>query len=242
MKVLKSVLVVLLAATMFSCGNQKADVKSLETELDSASYALGVDMAFKIKANIDNASPDLFMQGYRNGVDSTNLLMSKKDLDMFLRKFFQKQQVEKRKLAQEKAAKEAEVKFAEVKKAGEDFLAENKTKGGVVTTASGLQYVVLKEGKGDNPLPTSRVKIHYHGTTINGEVFDSSVDRKEPYESTANAFIPGFNEGLALLKEGSKYRFFIPQEIAYGAQKRGELIKPLSALIFEVELLEILKK
>ena len=111
-----------------------------------------------------------------------------------------------------------------------------------MTTDSGLQYVILKSGTGEQPVPTSKIKIHYHGTTIDGQVFDSSVDRKEPMESNANQFIPGFNEGLALMNTGAKYRFFIPQDLAYGAQQRGELIKPFSALIFELELLEITKE
>lgn len=242
MRILKGLVIVAAVASMTSCGNQKADVKSLETELDSASYALGMDMAIKVKANFEDASTDLFLQGYRNGMDSTNLLIAEKDLNAFLRDFFQKQQVEKRKIAQEKAQKDAETKYADVKKAGEDFLAINKTKKGVITTDSGLQYIVLKKGKGAKVLPTSRVKIHYHGTTIDGKVFDSSVDKKTPYESNANQFIPGFNEGLALMKKGSKYKFFIPQNLAYGIQQRGELIKPFSALVFEVEILDILKK
>jgi FKBP-type peptidyl-prolyl cis-trans isomerase FklB len=242
MRILKGLAVIAVVATMTSCGNQKADVSSLETELDSASYALGMDMAIKVKANFEEASTDLFLQGYRNGMDSTSLLIEQKDLNTFLRAFFQKQQVEKQKEAQAKAQKVAEEKFADVKKAGEDFLAINKTKEGVITTASGLQYIVLKEGKGDLVLPTSKVKIHYHGTTIDGEVFDSSVDKKAPYDSNANQFIPGFNESLALMKKGSKFKVFIPQNIAYGAQQRGALIKPFSALIFEIEVLDILKK
>lgn len=234
MKVIKSLALVAGLATMVSCNNQKADVKSLETEIDSASYALGMDMAIKIKSNFSEADTDMFLQGYRNGMDSTNMLMKEEELGDFLRTFFQKQQMEK-------AQNEAKVKFAEVKAAGEKFLAENKTKEGVVTTDSGLQYMVLKEGKGDVIDPTSKVKLHYHGTTIDGQVFDSTVDRNEPYETVANIFIPGFNEGLAMMKVGSKYKFFIPQELAYGAQQRGQLIKPFSALIFEVEILEILE-
>jgi FKBP-type peptidyl-prolyl cis-trans isomerase FklB len=226
---------------MFSCGNQKSDVKSLDTEIDSVSYALGMDMALKIKANFDEAKTDLFVQGYKNGIDSTNLLIAQKDLIPFLNTFFQKQQASKRIEAQIKAAKEAEDKFADVKKAGVAFLETNKANAGVKTTASGLQYMVLKEGKGVNVKPTDNIKLHYHGTTIDGEVFDSTVDRKKPYESKANVFIKGFNEGLTLLKKGSKYRFFIPQELAYGAQQRGQLITPFSALIFEVEILEIKK-
>jgi FKBP-type peptidyl-prolyl cis-trans isomerase len=241
MRILNSLVVIVAVASLTSCAGQKADVKSLETEIDSASYALGMDMAIKVKANFTEANTDLFLQGYRNGMDSTNLLIADKDLNNFLRDFFQKQQIAKQKEAQEKAAKDAEAKFAEVKKAGEDFLAVNKTKEGVVTTDSGLQYIVLKEGKGELAVPTSRIKIHYHGTTIDGQVFDSSVDRNEPYESAANQFIPGFNEALALMNTGAKLKVFIPQELAYGVQQRGELIKPFSALVFEIELLEIIK-
>lgn len=242
MRVLKSLAIIAVSSIMVSCGNQKADVNSLETGIDSASYALGMDMAIKVKANLSEANTDLFLQGYRNGIDSTNLLIEPKDLNNFLRTFFQKQQQVKMKEAQEKAAKEAEAKFGDVKKAGVDFLAENKVKDGVKTTESGLQYVVLKEGKGEKPVATSRIKIHYHGMTIDGEVFDSSVEKNQPYESNANQFIPGFTEGLLLMNEGAKYKFFIPQELAYGVQQRGELIKPFSALIFEVELLDIIKK
>ncbi|EAQ41323.1 FKBP-type peptidyl-prolyl cis-trans isomerase [Polaribacter sp. MED152] len=234
MKAIKSLALVAGLATMVSCNNQKADVKSLETELDSASYALGMDMAIKIKSNFSEAKTDMFLQGYRNGMDSTNMLMKEEEIGSFLRTFFQKQQLEK-------AENEALKKFGEVKAAGEQFLAENKGKDGVITTDSGLQYMVLKEGEGDVIDPTSKVKLHYHGTTIDGKVFDSTVDRNQPYETKANVFIPGFNEGLAMMKVGSKYKFFIPQELAYGAQQRGELIKPFSTLVFEVEILEILE-
>ena len=142
---------------------------------------------------------------------------------------------------QEKAAKEAESKFAEVKKESEEFLAINKTKEGVKTTESGLQYIVLKEGKGDRPVATSKIKLHYHGTLIDGTVFDSSVDRKTPYDSNVNQFIKGFTEGLLLMNKGAKYKLFIPQELAYGATPRPGIIKPFAAIVFEVELLDIIK-
>lgn len=242
MRVIKTLAIVTVLATMVSCGNQMADAKSLETEIDSASYALGMDMAIKVKANFSDAKKELFLQGYRNGIDSTNLLIEQKEINNFLRNFFQKQQLAQRKVAEAKAAKEAEAKFAEVKKAGEDFLVENKSKSGVLTTGSGLQYTILKEGKGELVKPTDKIKIHYHGTTIDGEVFDSTVDRKSPYTSVANAFVTGFNEALSMMKVGAKYKFFIPQELAYGAQSRGQLIKPFSVLIFEVEILEIIKE
>lgn len=241
MRILKGLVAITVVLSMFSCGNQKADVKSLETEIDSASYALGLDMAIKIKANFKEANTDLFLQGYRNGIDSTNLLIEQKDLRKFLTLYFQKQQIAKRKEQQEKAIKEAEIKFADVKKEGIAFLEENKNKKGVKTTPSGLQYVVLKEGKGAKPVPTSNIKIHYHGMLTDGTVFDSSVDRKTPYSARANQFIKGFNEGLLLMKEGAKYKFFIPQELAYGATPRPGKIKPFMPLVFEVELLEIKK-
>lgn len=241
MRVLKSLAIITVLTFMVSCGNQMPNATSLETEIDSASYALGMDMAIKVKANFDKANTDLFLQGYKNGIDSANLLIEQKDLNNFLRAFFQKQQAEKMKEAREKAAKEAEIKYAHVKKAGEEFLALNKVKEGVESTESGLQYIVLKEGKGDNVKPTDKVKIHYHGTTIEGKVFDSTVERNKPYESAANIFVPGFNEALMLMKKGSKYKVFIPQELGYGAQQRGQLILPFSALIFEIEILDITK-
>lgn len=243
MRVIKSLAIVAVLTMMVSCGNQKPDAKSLETEIDSASYALGMDVAIKVKASFEDlVKTDLFLQGYRNGMDSTNMLIAQEDLNAFLGAFFQKQQAKKMKEQQEKAAKEAEAKFGANKKAGQDFLAENKVKENVMTTDSGLQYLVLKEGTGESPVATSKIKIHYHGTTINGEVFDSSVDKGTPYDASPNQFIPGFTEGLLLMSKGAKYRFFIPQELAYGAQQRGALIPPFSALIFEVELLDIIEQ
>ena len=242
MKVIKSILSIAVVASMFSCGNQLKEVSSLETKIDSASYALGLDMAIKVKANFKEAKKDLFLQGYKNGIDSTNLLINPKDLNAFLRVFFQEQQALKAKEQQAKAAKDAEEKFGENKKLGEDFLAENKVKEGVVTTESGLQYIILKEGNGAKPADaTAKVKVHYHGTNLEGKVFDSSVDRGTPAEFGLNQVIPGWTEGVQLMKVGSKYRFFIPQALAYGARQQGANIKPFSTLIFEVELLEIKK-
>ncbi len=129
-----------------------------------------------------------------------------------------------------------------MKEEGVKFLEENKSKAGVITTDSGLQYVVLKEGKGENPVATSKVKVHYHGTLIDGTVFDSSVDRGKPSEFMTNRVIKGWTEGLQLMNVGAKYRFFIPQELAYGAfPRQGGKITPFASLIFEVELLEIVK-
>ncbi|WP_299000706.1 FKBP-type peptidyl-prolyl cis-trans isomerase [uncultured Tenacibaculum sp.] len=235
----------ILAATVVglsvvSCSNGQFQQKSsLATEVDSVSYALGLDMANKIKENFDDMDQGLFVQGFKNGMDSTNLLIESKDINNILRTFFQKKQQERMKEMQEEQAKKAEAEFGDNKKAGEEFLAENKTKDGVQTTESGLQYIVLKEGEGEAPTASSRVKVHYHGTLTDGTVFDSSVERGEPSEFGVGQVIKGWTEGLQLMKPGAKYKFFIPQDLAYGAQQRGQHIKPFSALVFEVELLEV---
>lgn len=122
----------------------------------------------------------------------------------------------------------------------EQYLAGIKAKSNVKTTESGLCYEVLKAGKGEKPVATSKVKVHYHGTNIEGEVFDSSVDRGTPAEFGLNQVIKGWTEGLQLMSVGSKFRFYIPQDLAYGNREQGK-IKPYSTLIFEVELLEIVK-
>lgn len=135
-------------------------------------------------------------------------------------------------------AEEDAVKFKDVKEAGEAFLAENAKNAGVKVTESGLQYEVLKAGSGAKPTATSRVTVHYHGTLIDGSVFDSSVDRGQPATFGLNQVISGWTEGVQLMSKGAKYRFYVPQELAYGANSSG-IIKPFSTLIFEVELLEI---
>ncbi|CAM1361990.1 Peptidyl-prolyl cis-trans isomerase [Tenacibaculum soleae] len=240
MKLTKFLAVAVVTLSIVSCGNSQFKTKnSLATEVDSVSYSLGLDMANKIKMNFEDLDQDLFVQGFKNGMDSTNLLVESKDINNILRTFFQKQQQEKMKEQQAAQVKKAEAEFGEYKKEGEKFLADNKVKDGVKTTASGLQYVVLKEGKGDAPTATSRVKVHYHGTLTDGTVFDSSVDRGEPTEFGVNQVIKGWTEGLQLMKPGAKFKFFIPQDLAYGAQQRGAKIKPFSALVFEVELLEV---
>lgn len=125
--------------------------------------------------------------------------------------------------------------------AGTKFLAENGKKKGVTTTASGLQYEVMKAGEGEKPKATDRVTVHYHGTLMDGKVFDSSVDRGEPATFGLNQVIPGWTEGVQLMPKGSKYRFFIPYDLAYGSRGSGGDIKPYSTLIFEVEFLELAK-
>ena len=123
--------------------------------------------------------------------------------------------------------------------AGQKFLAENKTKKGVFTTGSGLQYMVLRQGSGARPKPSDRVRVNYHGTLLDGTVFDSSYDRRQPAEFMLNQVIPGWTEGVSMMPVGAKYRFWIPSELAYGEKGAGAQIGPNSTLVFDVELLAI---
>ena len=242
MRLVKIFSAVITIAMLTSCNSQGVTKKSLDNEVDSVSYAIGLDIVSNLKRGFDEVDQDLLIQGIRNGIDSTNLLIDYDKVANIVRTYMTKKQVEQRKKQQEDALKKAEEEFSEVKTAGEKFLEENKTKDGVKITDSGLQYVVIKEGTGAKPVATNKVKVHYHGTLTDGTVFDSSVDRDKPQEFFANQVIKGWTEGLQLMPVGSKYKFFIPQELAYGAfPRQGGKIRPFDTLVFEVELLEIVK-
>lgn len=200
----------------------------LTSETDSASYAMGVYMGLQC-ANMlsaQNYNIDLFLKAFEAAVTDAPLLMTPDATVDFLN-------------AYEKKVKERE--NAERIASGEAFLAENAKREGVHTTASGLQYQVVKMGEGPKPLATDKVKVHYEGTLLDGTKFDSSIDRGKPTEFPLNRVIAGWTEGLQYMPVGSKFTFYIPYQLAYGAQGAGNLIKPYSTLIFEVELLEIIK-
>ena len=232
MKIMKFLSLVTMVLLVVSCNKNGVTKKPLKTELDSVSYAIGLSVAGNVKSSFDDFDNDLFIQGFMNAIDSANIQLEEADAQKVVQVYFQKKQKEE---AAERAAE-----GLKNKEAGEAFLAENKAKDGVQTTESGLQYIVLKEGTGEKPTTASKVKVHYHGTLLDGTVFDSSVDRGEPAEFGVTQVIKGWTEGLQLMPLGSKYKFFIPQELAYGANPRpGGAIKPFATLIFDVELLEI---
>ena len=241
MKLIKFFAVLFLTAVVSSCNSQGITKKSLDTEIDSLSYAIGMDVARNVQTNVSEMDKDLFLQGFKSVLDSTDLLINKEDVQGILSAYFQKKQQLDREKQQADAIAKAEEEFNDVKVAGEKFLEENKTKEGVTVTESGLQYIVMKEGTGEKPTASSKVRVHYHGTLIDGTVFDSSVERGEPSEFGVTQVIKGWTEGLQLMPVGSKYKFFIPQDLAYGFQQRGEKIKPFSALVFEVELIDIVQ-
>ena len=217
------------AIALFSFAQKSSKKKiALKNEVDTVSYLLGVNIGSNIGKEMSEANMELIIQGFRDAVNKSKLACSDED-EMILGGYFSK-----------KAAKvqaEADKKNEGLKEAGEKFLADNAKKNGIITTASGLQYYVIKEGEGEHPKAESRVKVHYHGTTIDGVVFDSSVDRGEPIEFGLNQVIPGWTEGVQLMKKGGKYKFFIPQNLAYGASSPSPQIPAYSPLIFEVELL-----
>lgn len=239
MKVFKLFIIAFISLSIVSCKKQYASEK-LESKIDSVSYALGMDMAIKLEVSLGKIDTDLFIQGYLNAIDSTALLLESKDLNI-INAYAQQIRMDAVNKRQQESTVDVEKEFAETKRLGVEFLAYNKTQKGVVTTKSGLQYQILKEGKGAKPSPTSSVKVHYTGKLINGAVFESSRSKNQPSLQRVNAVIKGWSEGLQLMKEGAKYRFFIPQELAYGATYKSKLIQPYTALVFEIELMEIVK-
>jgi FKBP-type peptidyl-prolyl cis-trans isomerase FklB len=179
---------------------------------------------------------DQMMAGLISVLKNKQLAVSKMDANALVQKELEKAQ----ETEQARQEEEFKVQYADSIAAGDAFMAENAKREGVVTLPSGLQYEVLKAGKGAIPTETDRVKVHYHGTLINGTVFDSSVNRGEPASFGVTQVIAGWTEALKLMPVGSKWRLYIPYDLAYGGQDRGT-IKPFSNLIFDVELLEIEK-
>ncbi len=218
-----------LVLCVFSAFGQKKSKKAvLKNEIDSVSYLMGVNIGNSLGKEMSEANFELIIQGFRDAI-AKGRLVCQDSTDMVLSMYFQKKAMAK----QAEEDKKSDV----YKEAGEKFLAQNGKKQGVFTTPSGLQYQIIREGEGPHPADTSVVNVHYHGTTIEGIVFDSSVERNEPIEFPLNQVIPGWTEGVQLMSKGAKYKFFIPQELAYGAGSPTPVITPYSCLIFEVELL-----
>ncbi|MBE7441992.1 MAG: FKBP-type peptidyl-prolyl cis-trans isomerase [Flavobacteriales bacterium] len=231
---------IIAVALMSSCGNNDSKDVVLANEIDSVSYALGANMANNIVKDFSEANSDAFIKGFNDVLDSATMKITLEELQGVLQPFFQRKQQEAMIKQQQEAEKAAQEQFGDVKVQGEKFMEDNKSNPGVKVTASGLQYIVMKEGKGKQPTAESNVEVHYHGTTPDGTVFDSSVERGESITFNASQVIPGWTEGLQLMKEGAKFKFFIPQDLAYGANPRpGGPIKPFMPLVFEVELIKV---
>lgn len=197
----------------------------LETEMEKVSYSLGVSVANSVKAQgLQSIDAKAVGKAFEDVFEGKELVISEEEANVILQEYFQK-------LAN-KALEENQA-------AGKEFLLENAKRDGVVTTASGLQYEVLAQGSGASPKATDEVTVHYHGTLTDGRVFDSSVERGQPATFPVNGVIPGWIEALQLMNVGSKYKLFIPSDLAYGERGAGQMIGPNSTLIFEVELISI---
>ena len=204
-------------------------------QLDSLSYALGLSMGNNFKASgIESINVQDFADGVAAVYDGVAPKMSYGEAKAVIQKYFGEMEAKQREAAQ---------KMAEVnQKAGEAFLAENGKRAEVKITESGLQYEVLHEGDGPVPTAADQVEVHYIGKLIDGTVFDSSVERGVPATFGVTQVIPGWVEALQLMKAGSKWRLFIPSQLAYGPQGAGNVIGPNSTLIFDVELLKVIGK
>jgi FKBP-type peptidyl-prolyl cis-trans isomerase FklB len=199
---------------------------TLKNSLDSFSYAVGLSLAnFYKEQGVQNINNALVLKAL-NDVKSGKQLLTEQQINACIMDYMQISKSEK---------------ASPNKKAGQAFLEQNKTKPGVITTASGLQYSIITEGTGARPTGDEQVKVHYHGTLLDGTIFDSSVQRGEPITLGIRNVIPGWTEALQLMPVGSKWKLFIPSDLAYGDNQAGPSIGPGSTLIFEVELLEIVK-
>lgn len=237
MKIKLFVVLTVVTALLFgSCGTGSVKGQKLKSRVDSLSYAFGIVNYNALAADSLNLEPMLVAKAMLDGKDG-KAVMTDEEARTFIMAFINEREKER----SARKAEENKVNFKEYIDQNEKFLAENKSKSGVTTTASGLQYEVVKMGNGEKPTTESMVKVHYTGTLIDGTEFDSSVKRNQPAEFPVSGVIAGWTEALQLMPVGSKFKLYIPQNLAYGENGAGDIIKPYSTLIFDVELLEILK-
>jgi FKBP-type peptidyl-prolyl cis-trans isomerase FklB len=223
MKISSKVAIIAFAIYITSAFNVQG--QTLKTTLDSLSYAIGINVGDNLRNQKLNVNPDIISKAIKDAIANNKNVMSSEACGTFIQNYFQDQA--------SKAGNENRMK-------GEAFLTTNKTKPGVSITASGLQYKVLTSGTGPKPTETDKVKVHYHGTFIDGTVFDSSVNRGEPATFGVTQVIKGWVEALQLMTVGSKWTLYIPADLAYGPQGPPS-IGPNQALVFDVELIEIVK-
>ena len=200
--------------------------------MDKLSYALGLGIGRQLsQMGADDLNVADFAQAVKDMIDGKEPQVPTAEAQQIVEDFFRRQE--------EKQRAEAAEKYKGAKSEGEKYLSENAKKEGVVTLPSGLQYKVLKEGNGKSPKATDKVVCHYEGMLIDGTMFDSSVQRGEPATFPLNGVIAGWTEGLQLMKEGAKYRFFIPYQLGYGERGAGASIPPFATLVFDVERIEV---
>jgi len=226
----------IVAIFLGSCSKNSVSSVKIKTKEDSLSYAFGIVNYNALQSDSLKLDPMIVAKAMVDG-EKGNPVMSDETARGFIMAF-----VTSRQAAQaEKKAEENKILYKDYIAENEAFLTKNKDKAGITVTPSGLQYEVIKMGNGEKPNKDNTVKVHYTGTLIDGTEFDSSVKRNEPAQFPVSGVIPGWTEALQLMPVGSKFKLYIPQDLAYGSSQAGELIKPYSTLVFEVELLEIIQ-
>ncbi len=211
---------------------------TFKSNLDSASYALGVNVASSFKSGgLSTINFDLLNKGMKDVFAGTNPTLTQQQCQEAIQTLFQSFSAQREEMAKKNEEIEKQ-KYLPAIKEGEAFLAQNKTKANIKTTVSGLQYEVITPGTGTKPVASDRVTVNYKGTLLNGFEFDSSYKRGEPATFGLDQVIPGWTEGVQLMQEGAKYRFFIPYNLGYGGRAAGD-ITPFSTLIFEIELIKV---
>ncbi|WP_291361026.1 MULTISPECIES: FKBP-type peptidyl-prolyl cis-trans isomerase [Acinetobacter] len=229
MKIQISLMVLLLSSgSLFA-----KEINNTNSEAEKIGYSFGYLMGRSNADTLKDLDLDAFSQGLKTAAAGQKSSLSDEEMTQVLTQYKRQSDAKELIVLKQKAEENA--------KAGKAFLQENAKKPGVKTTKSGLQYLVLKEGKGKSPSANSNVRVHYEGRLIDGTVFDSSIARQQPVDFRTTQVITGWTEGLQLMKVGAKYRFFIPADLAYGQIGSGDIIEPNSTLIFDIELLEIIK-
>lgn len=229
---MKAITTAALALGLLAGSATAADTKMiLKDDKDKVSYAIGLNIGKSMKKEGLEINPDALAAAMKDVFADAKAQLTDEEVQTVMQDF------QKKMMAKQMAAREEGL--GKNKAEGEKFLADNKKKEGVKTTASGLQYKVIKDGTGKTPKATDTVKTHYRGTLINGTEFDSSYKRGEPAEFPVNGVIKGWTEALQLMKEGAKWQLFIPSELAYGERGAGGDIGPNSTLIFDIELLSV---
>ncbi|NQU06821.1 MAG: FKBP-type peptidyl-prolyl cis-trans isomerase [Calditrichaeota bacterium] len=203
----------------------------LNTDMEKASYSIGVDVGQTFEKQKLELIPEFAARGLKDGMKGDEPLLTKEEMEETLKKFSEERMARQKSDMAEAGGKNI--------KEGEEFLAANKEKEGVITTASGLQYKVINEGTGRTPKSTDTVETHYSGTLIDGTEFDSSYKRGQPATFPVSGVIPGWTEALLLMKEGAKWQLFIPSDLAYGERGAGGDIGSNATLIFDIELIAI---
>ena len=229
-------MIVITAFMLGSCAQSSIKNAKMKTSSDSLSYAFGTNIYNSLAADSLTLDPALVAKAMMDGKEGKGE-MKEEEARAIIMKFVNNREAEKAKKQEEMN----KVTYKDYVEKNEAYLAKNKEKAGVTITASGLQYEVIKMGTGPKPTAQNTVKVHYVGTLIDGTEFDSSIKRNQPAQFPVSGVIPGWTEALQLMPVGSKFNLVIPQSLAYGAKGAGEVIKPFSTLIFQVELLEIVK-